>query len=205
MYRVSELETRLGLLVKIIEIFNQSKTELTAKDVQMQLAKQNISVAKKVINSILFSEGKRYVSYKREVYKYSLVEFDPKDVRVDSLEIDYKTNGGTSAEDFIPSVYICNRSYSFSYKAFSSLQLFSVSEHGAKITVYINEEHPFIQKHANEFKKEGSKEKVVFEDYLIGLVNLSLNTPSGALRERVDDYLYSLSKELRDITIEKAQ
>lgn len=206
MYRIDDIDTRLSLLVKIVDIFKRINTPLSAKEVQTELAKNKISVTKKTINSILFSEGKRYVSYNRDTYLYSLIEISAKDVRVSPLEsvADCSADAELTASELTSSIYICNRSYSVFLKSFGSLQLFSITENGSKVKVFLNKEHPFISNYAYLFESKVNEEKSLFEDFLISLVNLNLNTPTGALRERVDDYLYSFSKELKKIISEKA-
>jgi hypothetical protein len=205
-YRSSDLNSRIFLLTKIIDILDRQSSPISAKDIQISLSKLEISVTKKIVNSILFSEGKRYVDHDRKTYSYSLKKMSEDDVRVplltDSSDFDKEKSTYNEVAQEKLTVYLSNRSYVFLTKKMPSSHLFSIREIGSKVSIYVNEAHPFYQKHSTMFNGKESQERIMFEEILISLSEVYVNSPEGIQRDRVDDFNHALSRALKAIASE---
>lgn len=204
MKRVKDFDSRLALLVEIMSVLRKAENPMSARDINAKLSAKNVNIPKKVINSILFSEGSRYISYDKKNFQYSLQESKASDVEIPS-EI---TGGNISAEQIISGqkshstkIFIQNREYDLKDRALASNTLLTLSESGAKASLNININHALYKKYKSQLTTDN--ESSFFKELIIALANLQLDCSNGKLRDRAEEFTHQLSKELARVINEE--
>ncbi len=204
MNRVKDLHARLALLSEIMSVLESASIPMSAREIQEQLININVNAPKKIINSILFSEGSRYVVYDKKTFKYSLREYKANDVKLNSeLKVQPLTLNPENAnrETFSTKIFIRNREYELKFRPLTNRSLFSVIERGAKALLEVNSSHPLYKKY--KVQLDATNENTLFKELLIALANQQLGCPNGKLRDRVEEFTYQLSQELSQIISEE--
>lgn len=206
MNRVKDLHARLALLNEIISVVESAAEPMSAREIQEQLIRINVNAPKKIINSILFSEGSRYVVYDKKTFKYSLREYKENDVKLNG-EFKFKVQPLALAPENVnretpgTKIFIRNREYELTFRPIANRSLFSVVERGAKALLEVNSSHPLYKKYRGQL--EATSENTFFKELLIALANQQLACPNGKLRDRVEEFTYQLSQELSQIISEE--
>lgn len=79
MYLKEEWHVRKIILEATLEILSDGQN-YTARQILSKLEQKNISAPKKLVNSVLFSEGRRYVTYNKSSFFYQLKSIDDSEV-----------------------------------------------------------------------------------------------------------------------------
>ncbi len=148
---LQEWDSRIELSSIILKILKEKKCSMMSKEIIKALKDKHIDVPKKIVNSILFSEAKRYVEYDKNTFKYTLKNI--RDVELSISKHFKKTVVKSSEHDnagLVSATLISSsQKFEFSQQNSTGPEFFSVKSIGATIKIIFNERHDFFY----EYKK----------------------------------------------------
>ncbi|QQZ28831.1 hypothetical protein HMY34_08745 [Thiothrix subterranea] len=183
----------------------------TARQIISQLEKKNINAPKKLVNSVLFSEGRRYVTYNKSSFFYQLKS-------VDESEIEQNENIiGTSFVEVIgnncgaiKAKYIGrNDEFIFTSKTSTSPAFFDVYAKGKTIEISLNENHPLfsdLNKLLFSLMESENHESNLMARKTIELIILAWakhesEQPEGMRKNKVEEARIDWGRNARDILL----
>lgn len=140
MYRVTEWHARHTIMEAVLDVLSDGK-RYTSRQILQVLQQRGVAVPKKLVNSVLFSEARRYVFWDKKTFTYQLREITPEEMDKGLSNIVSSTaarvdDGGVKAK------YIGrNDEYKFLSSSYTGPVFFEVQAIGPTIEVRINHEH----------------------------------------------------------------
>jgi len=141
MYLTKEWHARKQVLEAALEVLSDGQPR-TSRHILDQLAKCGVTVPKRLVNSVLFSEGRRYVIYDKKAFTYRLRELPEEGIDI-TVEVVPNMTDQINSRREIKARYIGrNDEYVFTSNEATSPAFFEVSARGSTIEVILNENHP---------------------------------------------------------------
>lgn len=149
-YLTEEWHARRIVMEATLKILSDGKPH-SSRHILDELIKRGITIPKRLVNSVLFSEARRYVSYDKRTFTYQLrqVERTKIDGAIENLSqaplaADNVSNGATQSQ-VIRARYIGrNDEYVFSPTRSTGPAFFDTSAKSRTIEIRINEQHPLF-------------------------------------------------------------
>ncbi len=193
-YLAAEWDIRRSILNCVLDILSDGKPRL-ARQIMSDLENKGIFTPKKIVNSILFSEGRRYVSYDKLKYTYQLRLQPDDDTNDYSQVIINQDHQSLSKEknDEPKFKYIgVNNEFVFIYKKSTSSAFFEVASKSRTIEIIINEEHElfsilneiFFPEKITEISQKCSK---IIGSLLIAWAKYENELPDGIRKNRAEE------------------
>ncbi|OQX09697.1 MAG: hypothetical protein BWK73_22070 [Thiothrix lacustris] len=208
MYLKEEWHVRKIILEAALDVLSDGQNH-TARQIISQLEKKNINAPKNLVNSVLFSEGRRYVTYNKSSFFYQLrsvdeseIEYHKDVVKNSSVEIiDNNCNA-------IKAKYIGkNDEFIFTSKKSTSPAFFDVFVKGKTIEVSLNESHPLFS-NLNEllFNSIGDKShnanlmaRRTIDLIMVAWAKHESEQPDGVRKNKAEEARIDWGKNARDI------
>ena len=149
-YLKEEWHARRIVMEAALEILSDGKPH-TSRHILDELIKRGLTIPKRLVNSVLFSEARRYVSYDKRTFTYQLrqVERTEIDGAVENLSqvaspADNVSNGATQSQEIRARYIGRNDEYVFSPTSSTGPAFFDTSAKSRTIEVRINEQQPLF-------------------------------------------------------------
>lgn len=140
---IEEWNTRRVVMEAALEILSDGQPH-TSRQILMAMMKRGLVVPKRLINSVLFSEARRYVSYDRKAFTYCVRQNEVE--LTDDVAIDIGIEGIPQKKNSeVKARYIGrNDEYIFLSSARTGPAFFDTSVKGRTIEVVLNRNHPLF-------------------------------------------------------------
>lgn len=203
----------LDLLLKALE----EGQPRSARQLVTVLETQGLRVPKRLVNSVLFSEGRRYVLYDKKSHMYTLRATGDGESSDDVREATYtepstpltQSDGST---DVSLKVRYLGRQDQFSFHSARSTTpaFFDVVVRGAEIRLVLNQDHPIYSSLSGLFDppvasvetvldQEAEPPNRTLEWLLIGWARYEYEQPAGSRRRNVELARADWGRALRDL------
>jgi hypothetical protein len=153
--RTPEWPVRLRVANAALQVL-ASGGELSARDISQKLASRDLKVPKHLINSVLFSEARRYVVYNRANHKYSLRQVEPSTLadfsgvaipsqNTSNCQRNNKRESQVSPREvgeLTAKLLDSNREYRIVPRDGLGPAFFGVNIRGSEVTIELNSKHP---------------------------------------------------------------
>lgn len=200
-----EWQTRKQLLDEVLKTLSDGKRR-RGREIARELKKRGIEVEKSLVNNLLFSEGRRYVTYDRASYTYQLkgkpFVVSERQQSGDEVEVSHLA---ASAVEF-------ERRYTFSSEFADSTAFFRPEARGGKTLVAINRAHPFSRKLVSLALSSDARSQVLYQKYAeaIECIRVLLKAwsdyeneqPEGKRKFMVQEARAEWGRKLRNLLIE---
>lgn len=213
MYLKEEWHVRKIILEAALDVLSDGQN-YTARQIISQLEKKNINAPKKLVNSVLFSEGRRYVNYNKSSFFYQLRSVDESEIEQNT---DIIRNSFTEVVDnncnTIKAKYIGrNDEFVFTSKKSTGSAFFDVSAKGKTIEISINESHPLffylnellfslIENENHDSNLMASK---TIELIMVAWAKHESEQPDGVRRNKIEEARIDWGKNARDILLSES-
>ena len=139
-----EFHLRNQVLVEALKILSDGR-QWRARQIMKKINTLGISVQKSLVNSVLFSEGRRYVTYDKKTYSYRL-----KDNFISSAPEGVK-NSNTTVSLALANMVTIEQEMSYSFKAgdLDNSAFFVTDVKGGDMQIIRNKEHPLFSTFTN--------------------------------------------------------
>lgn len=171
---LTEWKNRRELSNIILDILQEVKKPILSKELVQILKSRQINVPKRLVNSVLFSEAKRYVRYDRKTYKYTLkyVEANELDSTLENNILNTQKNHNLDHSNFEPQVIntliSSSHRFEFSVEDSTSPEFFNVKSSGSAISINLNKSHPFFIEIEKYLDSSKYPEVSIFLELIIG-------------------------------------
>lgn len=208
MYLKEEWHVRKIILEATLEILSDGQN-YTARQILSKLEQKNISAPKKLVNSVLFSEGRRYVTYNKSSFFYQLRSVDESEVEYNQdVVTKYSSEISDNILNAVKAKYIGkNDEFIFTSRRATSPAFFDVFFKGRIIEIALNENHPLFPS-LNELlftitEGENSDVKVVARRVIDLMVAAwakhETEQPEGVRRNKAEEFRIDWGRNIRNI------
>ncbi|QTR45751.1 hypothetical protein J9253_17425 [Thiothrix litoralis] len=208
MYLKEEWHVRKIILEAALDVLSDGQNH-TARQIISQLEKKNINAPKKLVNSVLFSEGRRYVTYNKSSFFYQLRSVDESEIEknidiIKNIPIETRENSCNA----IKAKYIGkNDEFIFTSKKSTSPAFFDIFSKGRTIEVSLNENHPlFFDLNELLFFSMENKDhssnlmaRKVIDLMVASWAKYESEQPEGARKNKAEEARIDWGKHARDI------
>ena len=203
-----EWQTRRVILNEALKILSDGKQH-TGRDICNAINANGIQTDKNLVNSVLFSEGRRYVSYDRSNFIYCL-KGDPFSI----------LNATEEKEDDYNSIAIAGsveskRHYVYDNSKQDSAAFFFIETRGGQTRIVLNKDHPFVCRLASlrvmqEASTPNLVKKLEMASECIRLMiqawsDFESEQPEGRRKTIARDARIDWGRKLRNLLVEKTE
>lgn len=199
---VTEWDNRRELSNILLDTLNETNKPVSAKKLVKILKKKQINVPKKLINSILFSEAKRYVNYDRETFKYTLKVVKNTELNQivnNTPNIKKDSNNKIVSEHSINTMISSSHRFEFSTENSTSPDFFNVKSSGSTIYIYLNNNHPFFSEMEKYLDSKKYPELCVFLELILGAWAMNEDITPNTRKQTAQDFRSDWGRVLRTI------
>lgn len=191
----TEWQQRSRLLDEILDFLSDGRT-YSSREIASELRNRGFDVKKKLVNSILFSEGRRYVLYNKQDYTYCLGY-----VLLESACQKKSVSNETPSPDLNVTSSQKQRRYEFSSAAIDSPALFVPEIRGGLVQIVLNSTHPQFSSLMTVLTDEKSRvASHLIQRLLTAWADLEDEQPPGKRKTRIQDTRLDWGRKLRDLT-----
>lgn len=148
MYLTEEWHARQVVMEAALEVLSDGEQH-TSRQILDALHKRGLTIPKRLVNSVMFSEARRYVSYDKKSFTYQLRQVAPDEIdgAITGIEPDaVQQNGHLSVEGEVKARYIGrNDEYVFSSSTNTGPTFFDTSAKSRTIDIALNQNHPLYE------------------------------------------------------------
>jgi hypothetical protein len=145
MYLKEEWHVRNKVMDAILDLLSDGQ-EQTSRQILDRLEKRGFTIPKRLVNSVLFSEARRYVFYDKKTFTYRLREAESSEIDQTLSFVSVSTNGRNENGSYeIKAQYIGrNDEYIFTTSKLTGPAFFEISAKSRTIEIILNENHPLF-------------------------------------------------------------
>jgi len=196
-YLKDEWHVRKRVMDAILGVLSDGQS-YSSRQLLDLLATQGLTVPKKLINSILFSEAHRYILYDHKAFTYQLREC-PQDQFDQAAEFSLVNNDADKVSQEIRARYIGrNDEYVFVTSKLTGSAFFETSAKSRTIQVILNENHPIfpslkvlLESNSNDDLQEMNQRlmgsRKLFELLLASWCKYENDQPNGPRKFKVEE------------------
>lgn len=211
MSRLDEWKIRKTVLDTLLEILSDGRS-WKSRDLVTELLGRGIQVDKKLVNSILFSEGRRYVFYDKASYTYTLSHAEGEDLgqRVVFHNMDHPTRENPQADTTEKplAARIARKQPQIQHQTRSTAgpAFFEVSSKGGSINIVYNTEHVLYQRLQNDetflSNGQGLDAEALMGFLLTAWALMEEDQPVGKRRTKVEEIRQDWGRSVRNLLID---
>jgi hypothetical protein len=214
-YRLQEWHARHVVMEATLRILADGKPH-TSRQILDTLLEQGFTIPKRLVNSILFSEAKRYVKYDKKTFTYQLrqVEVNELDSAIDKIDTQNTpiTTTRISSEQVQGEIKATligkNDEYTFSVVTSTGPIFFDISVKGRRINILLNEAHPITKEldemlhpitdlSEDQLKDRAIKSQKTLELLLAAWAKYESELPTGRRKHKAEEFRADWGRNVR--------
>lgn len=212
--RHTEWQLRSKLLDHLLDILADGRS-WKSRDLVTELLGRGVQVDKKLVNSVLFSEGRRYAFYDKSTYTYTLSQAEGEDLaqRVVFHDTSHlksnpgNSNGNASQQEpqlaarvhHKPQIRHCSKSA-------TSPAFFEVNSKGGEVEIIYNEAHLLFQHLRRDATLTRNSNDLdghaIFEFLLTAWARMEEDQPNEKRRSKVQEVRHAWGRSVRDLLLD---
>lgn len=214
-YLKEEWQVRKKVMEAILDILSDGQSH-SSKYILDQLNKQGFTVIKRLINSVLFNEARRYVLYDKETFTYRLREVEPEEIDQAATSAYLRSTLEVRSRTIKARVVGRNDEYVFTTSKLTSPAFFETSAKSRTIQVILNENHPLfssldnlLDNNSNDSNHEMCEGLVearkLFELLLVAWSKYENTQPDGPRRFKVEEARLEWGRNARAFLLDELE
>lgn len=196
-YLKEEWHVRKEVMEAILDSLSDGQPH-SSRHILDQLEKQGFTIPKRLVNSILFSEARRYVLYDKKTFTYRLREVEPEEIDQAATSPHLHSKPAVRSQEIKARFIGRNDEYVFTTSKLTGPAFFETSAKSRTIQVILNENHPLfssldelLDPNSNDSNQEMYERLVesrkLFELLLAAWSKYENTQPDGPRRFKVEE------------------
>lgn len=214
-YLKEEWHVRKEVMEAILDILSDGQPH-SSRHILDQLEKQGFTIPKRLVNSILFSEARRYVLYDKKTFTYRLREVEPEEIDQAATSPHLRSKPAVRSQEIKARFIGRNDEYVFTTSKLTGPAFFETSAKSRTIQVILNENHPLfssldelLDPNSNDSNQEMYERLVesrkLFELLLAAWSKYENTQPDGPRRFKVEEARLEWGRNARAFLLDELE
>lgn len=214
-YLKEEWHVRKEVMEAVLDILSDGQPH-SSRHILDQLEKQGFTIPKRLVNSILFSEARRYVLYDKKTFTYRLREVEPEEIDQAVTSAHLRSKPAVRSQEIKARFIGRNDEYVFTTSKLTGPAFFETSAKSRTIQVILNENHPLfssleevLDPNSNDSNQEMYQRLVesrkLFELLLAAWSKYENTQPDGPRRFKVEEARLEWGRNARAFLLDELE